>query len=80
MLEFDFARERREHDARERANEALEAKTLEAQRALREAGRAIQKDVLESISLLNDGKVATEKALADYQLAIIELERLKGTL
>ncbi len=63
-----------------RANEALEQKTLDAQRALRAAGRAIQKDVLEAIATLNDAKVATEKALADYQLAIIELERLKGTL
>jgi outer membrane protein TolC len=63
-----------------RANEALEEKTLDAQRALREAGRAIQKDVLEAISKLNDAKVATEKALADYQLALIELERLKGSL
>jgi outer membrane protein TolC len=63
-----------------RANTALEEKTLEAQRALRAAGRAIQKDVLEAISKLNDAKAATERALADYQLALIELERLKGSL
>jgi len=63
-----------------RANLALAEKTLAAERALREAGRAIQKDVLESMATTNDAQVALERALADYQLALIELERLKGTL
>jgi outer membrane protein TolC len=63
-----------------RANLALAQQTLGAERALREAGRAIQKDVLEAMSTSNNAEVAVERALADYQLALIELERLKGTL
>lgn len=63
-----------------RANLALAEQTLAAERALQEAGRAVQKDVLESMSAANDAQVAVERALSDYQLALIELERLKGTL
>lgn len=63
-----------------RANQALASQTLAAERALAEAGRAIQKDVLEAMSTMNDAQVAVQRALADYQLALIELERLKGTL
>ncbi len=63
-----------------RANLKLAEQTLSAERALREAGRAIQKDVLEAMRVHNDALVALEQALAGYQLALIELERLKGTL
>jgi len=63
-----------------RANLDLAAKTLDADRALSEAGRVIQKDLLESIRTADDARAQLEQAKGDYQLAIIELERLKGTL
>jgi outer membrane protein TolC len=54
--------------------------TLSADRALRDAGRAIQKDVLESIRDFNNARVAVERARADYNLSLIELSRLRGAL
>ncbi|MAY81318.1 MAG: hypothetical protein CL930_11115 [Deltaproteobacteria bacterium] len=62
------------------ANLQLAQQTLGAERALREAGRVIQKDVLESIAAVDDARIALEQARGAYQLALIELERLKGTL
>ncbi len=62
------------------ANLKFATKTLGAERALREAGRAIQKDVLEAMAAHKDAQVALERARSDFQLALIELERLKGTL
>ena len=63
-----------------RANLDLAVMTLDADRALTEAGRVIQKDLLESIRTVDDARAQLEQAKGDYQLAIIELERLKGTL
>ncbi len=63
-----------------RANLDLADKTLSADRALAEAGRVIQKDLLESIRGVDDARAQLEQAKVDYQLALIELERLKGTL
>ena len=54
--------------------------TLNADRALRDAGRAIQRDVLESIRDFNNARVDVEKARADYNLSLIELSRLRGAL
>ena len=54
--------------------------TLSADRALRDAGRAIQRDVLESIRDFNNARVDVEKARADYNLSLIELSRLRGAL
>ncbi|MFT5681471.1 MAG: outer membrane protein TolC [Myxococcota bacterium] len=54
--------------------------TLNADRALRDAGRAIQRDVLESIRDFNNARVAVEKSRADYNLSLIELSRLRGAL
>ena len=62
------------------ANLELATQTLEAERALTDAGRAIQKDLLESIAAVDDAKTQLERSRGDYQLALIELERLKGTL
>ena len=62
------------------ANAALAQETLDAERALAAAGRSLQKDVLEAIKNVDDARVNLEKAKADYLLAIIELERLKGSL
>ena len=58
----------------------LATQTLAADRALREAGRAIERDVLESMKNLDDARVAVEKARADYALALVELDRLSGAL
>ena len=63
-----------------RANLDLAEKTLSADRALADAGRVIQKDLLESIRGVDDARAQLEQAKVDYQLALIELERLKGTL
>lgn len=62
------------------ANLRLAEQTLTAERALLDAGRSLQKDVLEAIRAVDNAKLDVEKAIADYQLAIIELERLKGSL
>lgn len=62
------------------ANLALAEQTLAAERALQEVGRAVQKDVLEAIQALDAARATLESARADYALAIVELERLKGTL
>jgi len=61
-------------------NLRLAEETLAAERALREAGRGIQKDVLESMTTVQDARVGLETARADLQLAVIELERLEGAL
>jgi len=62
------------------ANLTFAEQTLAAERALREAGRVIQKDLLESMATVDDALTQVEQARGDYQLALIELERLKGTL
>ena len=62
------------------ANLEFAEQTLTAERALREAGRVIQKDLLESMANGDDARTQLEQAKGDYQLALIELERLKGTL
>lgn len=62
------------------ANLRFAEQTLAAQRALQTAGRAIQKDVLEAIKNVDNARVSLEKSKADFQLAVVELERLKGDL
>jgi len=62
------------------ANVRFAEQTLTAERALREAGRVIQKDLLESMATVDDARTQLEQAKGDYQLALIEFERLKGTL
>ena len=62
------------------ANLKVAESTLTADRALRDAGRAIEKDVLSSANAVDEAKSQLEKALADYQLAQIELDRLMGAL
>ena len=62
------------------SNLALAEQTLAAERALADAGRSLQRDVLEAIRNVDEARVNLEKARADYLLAIIELERLKGSL
>ncbi len=62
------------------ANLKLAEETLAADRALAEAGRAIQRDVLESIKNVDDARVALEKARADYVFAVVTLKWLQGGL
>jgi outer membrane protein len=62
------------------ANLTYAEQTLMAERALREAGRVIQKDLLESMATVDDALTQVEQARGDFQLALIELERLKGSL
>ena len=62
------------------ANQRLAEQTLTAERALLDAGRSLQKDVLEAIRAVDNARLDVERAITDYQLAIIELERLKGSL
>jgi outer membrane protein TolC len=62
------------------ANLAFAEETLAAERALQNAGRAIQRDVLEAIRDVDDARVALAKARADAALALVELNRLRGSL
>ena len=62
------------------ANLELAEQTLAADRALLDAGRTIQRDVLESIKNVDDARAALEKARADHALAVVELQRLRGAL
>jgi len=62
------------------ANLRVAEATLSADRALRDAGRSIEKDVLNSIRAVDEAKNQLERALADYQLARIEVDRLTGQL
>ena len=60
---------------------ALDAGNVdEAERALTDAGRSVQKNVLEAMRAVDDARLNVEKAKSDYSVAIIELERLKGSL
>ena len=62
------------------ANLSLAEETLAAEQALQQAGRGIQKDVLEALANVEDARVTLSKARADYQLALVELGRLRGVL
>jgi outer membrane protein TolC len=62
------------------ANLRFAEETLTAQRALQNAGRAIQKDVLEAIRDVDQARVDLVKARADAALALVELNRLRGSL
>jgi len=61
------------------AREAAE-QTLRDQRANVAAGAALQKDLLEAQRDLADAKVDETRTMADYLIALAELERAKGTL
>jgi outer membrane protein TolC len=62
------------------ANLQFAEETLTSQRALQSAGRAIQKDVLDAIRDVDNARVALAKAHADAALALVELNRLRGSL
>ena len=62
------------------ANLKVAQKTLAVDRALRDAGRKLEKDVLDAIRTVEDARGQVEKSTVDYQLAMIELLRLQGNL
>jgi outer membrane protein len=62
------------------ANVRLAEQTLSAERALQATGRTVQKNVLEAMKNLSDAQVGLERARGEFLSAIIELERLKGSL
>ncbi len=62
------------------ANLRLAEQTLAAEQALADAGRSIQKDVLEARQATEAARVEVAKARTDQQLALVELMRLQGQL
>ena len=60
------------------ANVKLAENNLKTDRALRDAGRNIEKDVLDAIQAVRDAKNQYERAVVDYLVAKIELDRLQG--
>jgi len=62
------------------ANLRAAEQTLTADQALRDAGRALEKDVLESIRDVRNSRTNLERSRTDYHLAIVALQRLKGEL
>lgn len=62
------------------ANQRLAEETLAAEEALSDAGRAIQKDVLEARTEVERTRAEAAKARTDYRMAQLELLRLQGQL
>lgn len=62
------------------ANVALAEQTLAAEQALSDAGRSIQKDVLEARTEVDRTRAEAAKARTDYRVAQTELLRLQGQL
>ncbi|MEZ4321544.1 MAG: TolC family protein [Myxococcota bacterium] len=62
------------------ANLRLAEETLDAEEALAQVGRKIQKDVLEARTQVDRTRAEAAKARTDYRLAEVELLRLQGQL
>ena len=63
-----------------RLNVRLAEETLAAEQARLAEGRALQRDVSEALKGLDTARTEAERALTDYLVAVVELERLKGSL
>ena len=61
-----------------RSNLSLAKQTLEADRALRDAGRKTQTELLNSINAVEDSQLLLERSQTDYLLAEINLKNLMG--
>ena len=61
-------------------NVRLAQETLAVERARFAEGKTLQTTVIQAVKDLDEARVAAEKSLIDYQLAVVELERLKGGL
>ena len=59
-------------------NQRLAEETLSAEEALSEAGRTIQKDVLEARTEVSRTRAEAVKARTDYRMAYVELLKLQG--
>ena len=59
-------------------NLLLAEQTLDADRALRDAGRKTQTELLSAIKSVEDAKTALERSKTDYLLAEINLKNLMG--
>ncbi len=62
------------------SNVDVARKTLIADRELRDAGRKIEKDVLDSIKAEEEAQAQLARARADHHQALLELARLQGAL
>jgi outer membrane protein TolC len=78
--QVDTLRAGRTRVALAEANLRFAEETLNAERALQATGRTVQQNVLTAIKNVDDAKVALQQARSDHLVAIIELERLKGSL
>ncbi|MFZ5480908.1 MAG: TolC family protein [Myxococcota bacterium] len=63
-----------------RLNVRLAEETLAAETARLQEGRALQKDVSEALKALDAARAEAERAVTTFAVALVELERLKGTL
>lgn len=61
-------------------NVRLGEETLAVERARFAEGKTLQTTVIQAVKDLDEARVGAEKSLIDYQLAVVELERLKGGL
>lgn len=61
-------------------NLQLARETLAAEKARQEAGRAVQKDVLEAQRAVSDAELGLLRARTDYAKALAELQALQGKL
>jgi outer membrane protein TolC len=61
-------------------NLQLARETLAAEKARQQAGRAVQKDVLEAQRAVSDAEVQLLRARTDFEKALVELQALQGKL
>lgn len=61
-------------------NVRLARETLATEQARLAEGRALQKDVITAVNDLASAEVEAEKAVIDYQVAVVALQALKGEL
>lgn len=61
-------------------NLSLAEETLRVEQARLQEGKTLQKDVIAAVNDLASARLAREKAVIDFQNAVVELERLKGSL
>lgn len=61
-------------------NVALAEQTLAVEQARLGEGRSLQKDVIQAVKDLDAARVEAENARAQYQIALLSLDRMKGAL
>lgn len=63
-----------------RLQQRLAEETFSAEQARFREGRTLQKDLIAASRDLDAAKIEVERALTDYQVAVVELQRLRGGL